>query len=370
MKRFILSAFLAVTIVGLTVVSICSKSEVDAMMDSTLVDLVGNKDVLGNVKLISATNLIDDYEYVETVASKKGIESTGVRKGNFYDARETQGSLEKIDKDLLRGLDTRNSASNEKFSVALSYDEEKGITVRYRNLNDNKKREFNVEGSNLKQWLDISNIYLRDDLLYMVLGDYSESYLFKINLATEKLEKKIDFPKDFSMARNNQGSNTAEVKGNKMYIISHNDTSIDSNTFEVITFDLDKEVFQRKIINCKKYDEVHMYSIEPNGEYAYYYNFEDKKNILDIVVYNMISDKLVEISIDYKQLKGLNAIRFSNCKIIDNKLYLSGTTEEYSEYVGKNNAIICVFDLNNNSLEYLGTVKNDSLGHFIITDIK
>lgn len=379
MKRGILSAFLAVTIIGLSVVSISSKSEVNKMAKATLIDCYGNKEALGNKKFITAFKYIDDYSYQETKVSKNGIESNGNTKGNFY-ALTDRLDYYSLDKNLIRGFDSKEAYIGEKFSVALNYKFEKGLIVRYKENDKKEHREFSINDEKFIGWNDIEDIYIKNDLLYVVIGNTSKYCIVKISLTSEKLLKIVDFPHEARLNRGFCTKNDAVVKDNKIYITADHE-DVDKCTFKVFTYDLEKDNFSYKTVignnsptgvrpgKVKTIPSVDR-SLKLDGNLAFYSNYNGNKEELDILVYDMVEDKLRELSINEKEFGDVVNIDLRNCKIEKDKLYLGGLLVYSNHSVTVDNGFVAVYNLSKSSLEYLGYIDNGLLDTRTLTDIK
>lgn len=352
MKRSIFLGFLITTVVGLTALSISSRMEVKKMCDKTLVDLMGNRNALGDKKLSLKTHLVDEYGYFETVISKYGIESEGESDGNLYYLNSNK-DYQSLDRKITRGFDVRNANENERFQVALHHEREKGLSVRYKNKETNKCGEFSITDKELMTWLNLSNVYVKDDIVYAVLSSYQGSSLFKISLTSEKVLKKMEFPVLAEVSKEYNGDSRTLVKDNKMYIVGYDGSP--NYGFLVFTYDLDKETFSYKKtegIN-KDLDNCDIYSVERDGNYAYYYVKDDNTQNIYIVVYDINEDKLMMFTVNNKSGKKLEYLGISNCVIQDGKLYLVGS---YMEDDRKFIPYVSVFDVNKKTLEYLGYV--------------
>lgn len=379
MKRGILSAFLAVTITGLGVVAISSKVEVNKMIKTTLIDCYGNKEALGNKKFITAFKYIDDYSYQEIKVSKKGIESNGNTKGNFYDLTDRLDYYS-LDKNLIRGFDSREAYIGEKVSVALNYKFEKGLVVRYKENDKKEHREFSINNEKFIGWNDIEDIYIKDDLLYVVIGNTPNYCIVKISLTSEKLLKIVDFPHEARLNRGFSTKNNAVVKDNKIYITADHENS-DKCTFKVFTYDLEKDSFSCKTVigantltgiipgKIKTIPRVDR-SVKLDRNLAFYSNYNGNKEALDVLIYDMVEDKLREFSISEKDFGDIVNIDLRNCKIEKDKVYLGGLLVYSNHTVAVNNGFVAVYNLSKSSLEYLGYIDNCLLDTRIVTDIR
>lgn len=368
MKRGILCGLVFVTIVGLTSIYVSSKNEVDKLCEKKIVDLVGSKDALGNRKLYLKNQIINEYEYVETVVSNKGIEAINEVEGNV-DKMNNNRNFKNVDRKLVRGFDIRNTNENEKFSVALNHEADKGLTVKYKNKEKNKYSEFVVQDKDIMTWMDLSNVYVKDEFAYAVLSCYQGTKVMKIDLNNEKIAKRIDFPTALGINESYLGDNRALVKDNKMYMVSR-ESSTDYG-FTSVIFDLDKETIsykeqsiEEKISNEKS---NYMTSIENDGTYAFYSRFYKDKNLMAISVYDMVNEDLREFTINNENFNNLERLNIKNCKVMDNKLYLSGLMQ-YS--IGKSKNFVSVFDWNTKGLEYFGIVEETIRSHNTITEIR
>lgn len=362
MKRKILLSFLAITIIGIVALTIDSNIGVKKHIDSKLVDLAGNRESLGPVKVISTSKVLDDYNSVKTTATKDGIISNKLT--------PEPDVAKNLDKKLMRGFFI--SGQNDKFSVALRNDKNKGLRVRYKNKAENKYEEFLINEDFLLN-CSISNLYIKDDFVYVVINswdefrEFEESNIVKISLNSKKMIGKIKLLTEQGIREYTNSGNKIIVKGNKMYIATE---YIDLGV-KLFILDLEKETVEYKNLTSEEFknDKDSSQSLFSDDNYIYYEVFNRKEKNIMVLIYDVSTGKTTETTIKDKSFEKLDLINSTECKVIGNKLYLVGSVHKFD--MEDLNPFTAVIDLSQKSLDYIGLIEHEfNFSHIINTDIQ
>lgn len=336
-KRLILSTLLGTSIIGIISFTVLSKIELNNITDSKLVDLVGNREVLGN-NTVTSTLRINEQD-LETVISKE----------NYTYKRSIDGYKSSIDKQLTKGRTFSTFSENEKFSVILTKDSQR-IDVRYKDKNQNLYKEFSINGSKLNERL--INSYVKDNFVYALYCEgFDSASILKIDLNSQKLIDKFIFPKKVSL-KTSYGTK-AIVKNNKIYIPATGTHSSDG--ISMVTFDLEKEILDIKEIKPKNIGYIYSSNISflYDEKYVCYGMFDKEKRELNMFLYNIETENVNEIIMKYDIFKGFDTVFLEDYKIEGDKLYLCGS-EQHEKF---KHSFVSVINLPKSSLEYAGILK-------------
>lgn len=337
-KRIILSTLLGISIVGLGGFAVASKIELDNITDSELIDLVGNRESLGNIKLAS-TLRINNHDLETTVS-----------KNQTTYKRSIDGYKSSIDKKLTKGTWFSTAAENQKFSVVLVKNQGE-ILVRYKDKKENLYKDFSINANELCDG-SLINSYVKDDLLYVIYkeGVQAQSIL-KINLMSQKVTGNFILPKKVDLHK--VLDRKTVVKNNKLYIPGSIGNVLDG--IIILIFDLEKETFEVKEIKPKTigYSYSTATSLFYDEKYVCYGIFNNDKRELNVLLYNIETEKVNELVMKDEVFKKFSTIFLEDYRINGDKLYLCGKAENKTF----KNSIVTVTDLSKGSLDYAGILK-------------